>query len=137
MKLELLLSLSIFFLGVFIGLFLHSEVFVHGCPKSLQDLRVSVESPFTSILFNNIRSILVCLSGSAFLGTTTLMNILVNGIVVGSGFHFFKGSSNLKYFILLVLPHGIFEIPAIIIAGAAGFKIPYEIIRYLARRNKS
>ena len=34
--------------------------------------------------------------------------------------------------ILLTLPHGIFEIPAIIIAGAAGFKIPYEIIRYLA-----
>ena len=32
---------------------------------------------------------------------------------------------------LLILPHGIFEIPAIIIAGAAGFKIPYEIVRYL------
>ena len=36
----------------------------------------------------------------------------------------------------LTLPHGIFEIPAIIIAGAAGFKIPYEIIRYLAGKKK-
>ena len=38
--------------------------------------------------------------------------------------------------LLLTLPHGIFEIPAIIIAGAAGFKIPYEIIRYLAGRKE-
>jgi uncharacterized membrane protein SpoIIM required for sporulation len=39
-----------------------------------------------------------------------------------------------KLIIALVLTHAIFEIPAIIIAGAAGFKIPYEIIRYLAGR---
>ncbi len=38
--------------------------------------------------------------------------------------------------ILLTAPHCIFEIPAIIIAGAAGFKIPYEIIRYLAGRKE-
>jgi len=36
----------------------------------------------------------------------------------------------------LILPHAIFEIPAIIIAGAAGFKIPYEIIRYLAGKKE-
>jgi len=36
----------------------------------------------------------------------------------------------------LILPHGIFEIPAIIIAGAAGFKIPYEIVRYLAGKKE-
>ena len=36
--------------------------------------------------------------------------------------------------LILVIPHGIFEIPAIIVAGAAGFKIPYEIIRYLLGR---
>ena len=39
-------------------------------------------------------------------------------------------------FLLLTLPHGIFEIPAIIIAGVAGFKIPYEIIRYLAGKKE-
>jgi len=40
-------------------------------------------------------------------------------------------------FILLILPHAIFEIPAIIMAGAAGFKIPYEIIRYLAGKKET
>jgi len=36
----------------------------------------------------------------------------------------------------LILPHAILEIPAIIIAGAAGFKIPYEILRYLLGRKE-
>ena len=39
-------------------------------------------------------------------------------------------------FLILVFPHGIFEISAIIIAGAAGFKIPYEIVRYLAGKKE-
>jgi len=47
-----------------------------------------------------------------------------------------KGLS-LNEIIALTLPHGIFEIPAIIIAGAAGFKIPYEIIRYLAGKKRN
>ncbi len=38
--------------------------------------------------------------------------------------------------VLPVIPHDIFEIPAIIIAGAAGFKIPCEIVRYLAGRKE-
>lgn len=37
----------------------------------------------------------------------------------------------------LLLPHGILEIPAIIIAGAAGFKIPCEIIRYLVGKKET
>ncbi len=37
---------------------------------------------------------------------------------------------------LLTIPHCIFEIPAIIIAGAAGFKIPCEIVRYLAGKKE-
>ncbi len=36
----------------------------------------------------------------------------------------------------LFVPHAILEIPAIIIAGAAGFKIPYEILRYLLGRKE-
>ncbi|AIY89143.1 hypothetical protein GACE_0086 [Geoglobus acetivorans] len=45
-------------------------------------------------------------------------------------------NDRITYFMFAVIPHAIFEIPAIIIAGAAGFKIPYEIIRYLAGRKE-
>ena len=42
----------------------------------------------------------------------------------------------LKKSLILLLPYDIFEIPAIIIAGAAGFKIPCEIVRYLAGKKE-
>ena len=37
----------------------------------------------------------------------------------------------IKLILALTIPHGIFEIPAIIISAIAGFKIPYEITLYL------
>jgi len=64
---------------------------------------------------------------------TFFYNGLVFGIAVSSAF----GYERTYEVLLLTLPHGIFEIPAIIIAGAAGFKIPYEIIRYLAGRKET
>jgi stage II sporulation protein M len=36
----------------------------------------------------------------------------------------------------LTLPHVIFELPAIWIAGTAGFKVPYELIRYFLGRKE-
>lgn len=64
---------------------------------------------------------------SLFFSGFALGSILNNLIVSGTG---------LKSSLLLIFPHAIFEIPAIIMAGAAGFKIPYEIIRYLAGKKE-
>ena len=53
---------------------------------------------------------------------------ITNLVLAGVGFK--------KSLIFLLLPYDIFEIPAIIIGGAAGFKIPYEIVRYLAGKKE-
>ncbi|ADC64413.1 protein of unknown function DUF95 transmembrane [Ferroglobus placidus DSM 10642] len=37
----------------------------------------------------------------------------------------------------LIVPHGIFEIPAIIIAGVVGFKIPYEDRSLFSRQKRA
>ncbi len=58
-----------------------------------------------------------------------IFNLTLNGLAIGHQFSCIKVSFIEKF--LYTIPHGIFEIPAIIIAGAAGFKIPYEIVRYL------
>lgn len=65
----------------------------------------------------------------------TLINLLLNGYVLGN-ILFSLYQIEPKLIIAFILPHGIFEIPAIIIAGAAGFKIPYEIVRYLAGKKE-
>jgi len=87
---------------------------------------------FWDILKNNFTVIAYCLLGGFVLGAPTVYNIALNGFLIGGLFNFLnKNNFNLIKILILTLPHGIFEIPAIIIAGAAGFKIPYEIIRYL------
>ncbi|ADC64535.1 protein of unknown function DUF95 transmembrane [Ferroglobus placidus DSM 10642] len=92
---------------------------------------------FLSILKNNLLVVTLLLSGTLLLGSTTLVNLMNSGITVARLIILANACNlSLHKFLLLVLPHGIFEIPAIIIAGAAGFKIPYEIIRYLAGRKE-
>ena len=90
---------------------------------------------FLSILLNNIRAILLLLLGFGF---TTLMEILLNGISLGLLIKYclMLQERLATPVLLLILPHGIFEIPAMMMAGAAGFKIPCEIIRYLAGKKE-
>ncbi|WP_318249320.1 stage II sporulation protein M [Geoglobus acetivorans] len=75
--------------------------------------------------------------GGFIFGIPTFTNIFSNGYMFGVIFAVYIKAFRIDQFLLLILPHGIFEIPAIIIAGAAGFKIPYEIVRYLAGKKET
>jgi len=90
-----------------------------------------------SILTNNLTLITLLISGSAVLGIPTFNLILYNGIFFGISLaNSIQNGTSIFEICLLTLPHGILEIPAIIIAGAAGFKIPYEIVRYLVGKKE-
>jgi uncharacterized membrane protein SpoIIM required for sporulation len=58
------------------------------------------------------------------------VNLFSNGFILGSAVKTVANQLKLTETLSLILPHGIFEIPALIIAGAAGFKIPYELLRF-------
>ncbi|ADC70051.1 protein of unknown function DUF95 transmembrane [Methanocaldococcus sp. FS406-22] len=96
------------------------------------DINIIFPHTFLGILTNNLKVILINLSGSVLFGFTTFVNMLYNGFVIGLEVKglFFIGA-DLKYILITILPHGIFEIPAILISAVAGFKIPYEIVLYL------
>lgn len=86
---------------------------------------------FSYIFINNSKAaFLLSFGGILTFGGLTLLNLIFNGMNLGVVFYDALISSDLKTFFLLILPHGIFEIPALIIAGAAGFKIPYELLRF-------
>ncbi len=91
---------------------------------------------FTYFLKNNLRVVVLLIAGSLTFGNLTIVNLLINGISIGAVMKSALTEYTTSEIILLILPHGIFEIPAIIIAGAAGFKIPYEIVRYLAGKKE-
>lgn len=86
---------------------------------------------FHYIFLNNLKVVLLLSFGGVLtFGGLTFLNLIFNGVNVGVMFYAYLNLGELKTFFLLILPHGIFEIPAIIIAGAAGFKIPYELLRF-------
>ena len=92
---------------------------------------------FITIFENNLGVTLLLLLGAFLFGTTTVLNLIYNGLYTALIIRdsLLNGINPLSV-VLLILPHGIFEIPAIIIAGAAGFKIPCEIVRYLAGKKE-
>ncbi len=93
---------------------------------------VTIKAPsIYNLLTNNLGLIFIMVAGSFCFSAITIKNLFLNGYITGSVL-----STNLKLMLALFVPHAILEIPAIIIAGAAGFKIPYEILRYLAGKKE-
>ena len=114
-------SIVMYCVGLFLGLTLpHLNL-------EATDIQSIMNLQFLEILNNNFRVILLLLSGSFLFGTTTILNLVFNGVTTSLMIRdSFLAKTNPILILLLTIPHGIFEIPAIIIAGAAGFKIPYE-----------
>ncbi len=90
---------------------------------------------FRFLFINNLKVILILSFGGVLtFGGLTIWSLIFNGIPLGLFLHSswtLRHVGELKTFFLLIFPHGIFEIPGLIIAGSAGFKIPYEILRFV------
>ncbi|RLF85744.1 stage II sporulation protein M [Thermococci archaeon] len=80
---------------------------------------------------HNLKVAFLLWFGAVTLGITTLVNLFSNSFILGSAIKTVTSQVGLTKTLLLILPHGIFEIPGLIIAGIAGFKIPYEILRFV------
>jgi len=121
------------FLGYFFQSYLESfmQPMVENFRERVEsgDIKLTIES----IFFNNFSVAMMIYFGAIFLGLITTIILITNGLFIG----YFATSLPLDIFLIFTLPHGIFEIPGIIIAGAAGFCmisfIPYflkDIIFY-------
>ena len=127
-----ILSLLTFAVGLSAGSLLLSSYSVS--EKSVSSILSSDETSRPSMMFflnDNIKIIL-----SLTFSVLTVIILLYNGIIFGITIKTVARQIGLTRALFLILPHDIFEIPAIIIAGAAGFKIPYEIVRYLAGKKE-
>ncbi|MDK2869050.1 MAG: stage sporulation protein [Pyrococcus sp.] len=133
-------SSLLLFVGSLVGIFLsfdyitnetinkHGEINVMPLlEKEFNEEKLS----FSYIFVNNLRVVLLLSFGGVLtFGGLTFLNLILNGINLGILFYDSLLLGDLKAFFLLIFPHGVFEIPGMIIAGAAGFKIPYEVLRF-------
>lgn len=76
-------------------------------------------------------------AGAVLFASTTIFGLLFNGYLLGYQIGAAATSNHILYVGAAIVPHGLFEIPAILLAGAAGFLIPGEIIKYLLGRRET
>ncbi len=130
------LSIIIYFLGLVKG-YLSPIIRIDFEVQNLNLNQIEANLSYIEILENNILVVVCEVLGGIFL-LPVINSLFFSGFTVGLTLNnLIVLDSGLKNSLLFILPHGILEIPAIIIAGAAGFKIPYEIVRYLAGKKET
>ena len=124
----LILSLGIFLGSIAIG-YIHPGILGSFLGNQLQNFQKNISEGVVqlttlSIFTNNFLTALVIYAGVGFFTTWYLF---LNGAFIG----YVGSKANLGNFLIFTLPHGIFEVTAIVIAGAAGFRLASAIVHYL------
>lgn len=133
---------ALFVLGLFVG----GALAVAGV--NLLELFVEFvgENPFEDIeeedltarffIVNNSRPFLFSILGAASLGLFTAFIMVFNGVIVGNIGVIVGRSAGVDFFLVGVLPHGIFELPSLFIAAGVGFRLFHRFVqRILGRRD--
>lgn len=87
---------------------------------------------------NLLATALITFSGFFTFGLLPFVNIVTNAFIIGTLLNVLSvrmAVSPLKVIVFGILPHGLFEIPALVLAGALGLRLGAIVIRRLAGRH--
>ncbi len=101
--------------------------------KSLHDSNFAIDPGFAPamsalIIANNVKVAIIAFAGSVTLGALTLYIIATNGLMLGGMGALFTNAGFGADFWATIAPHGIIELTAIQVAGAAGLLIAAAIV---------
>ena len=92
------------------------------------DLRSDSPAVLAVKLFlNNLTACLLLFLGGASLGIITVLILSANGFLIGAVMELVRQQQGLPYIAAALIPHGIFEIPAFLIAGGLGLLLGLEL----------
>ena len=109
--------------------------------EALSGVDLANDSPFTSVIklfFNNARVCLISISlGIVPFLFLPIFTYFINGAIVGAVTAFSSAVANfgLSFFIASLLPHGIFEFPAIVYACALGIYLCKENTKIVLKKS--
>ncbi|ATL41283.1 MULTISPECIES: stage II sporulation protein M [Bacillus amyloliquefaciens group] len=94
--------------------------------SNVNNLNRNIRPDFFQIFFNNIKvaSLLVFL-GPLTLSLGTIAVLIINGFILGNAIGNIKDNLNL---LLLVIPHGIIEVPVLLLAASVGMKLTLDLL---------
>ncbi len=136
----LIVAAGLFTIGLIIGLvapadFLSQEI------KNLEETAEEIVglpllAIFLFVLFKNVTSILVSFTLSPILLLVPVTALILNGWILGAVSAVVAQEESLGFVLAGVLPHGIIEIPAFIVAEAAALGIGFTVMVALLKKEK-
>ena len=84
-----------------------------------------------AIFKNNAMNSLLALVLGIGLGFIPIFIIAVNGLFLGMVAEVFSTEKGILFVLAAVLPHGIIELPMVLLSAAIGLRLGYEMIRFL------
>lgn len=131
-----LMLLAVFFIiGLFFPLFFKEEII--NFITNLED-QISGMNLLELVLFifkNNLQASFFVLLFGVILGIFPVFMIISNGYLIGFVLHFAILSEG-PMVIWKLFPHGIFEIPAILISVGMGIKLGFDLLHEYIKKNK-
>jgi stage II sporulation protein M len=137
---NLILAACIFFISLVLGKFIGQNAALEAIRRlggSLERLAPIDNLPillFLIIFVNNAIKTLGLLFLGILLGIPPLLFIGLNGFIVGSVGSALESIKGWKYVIASVVPHGVIEIPILLLATALGLTVGMESLKWLLRR---
>ena len=80
------------------------------------------------LITNNVRVAFTCFAGGIFLGVGALAVLAFNGFALGASAGHFANAGLLGYLLEFIVGHGVLELFAIWVAGAAGFMLGRALV---------
>ena len=80
------------------------------------------------IFTNNLEACLLLFLGGASFGIITILIMSLNGIVIGAIMQLVLKDHSPAFVAAAILPHGVFEIPGFVVAGALGIMFSQALI---------
>ncbi|ELY46268.1 stage II sporulation protein M [Natronorubrum sulfidifaciens] len=135
-------STGLFALGAVIGALLYAagidltELFMEMIMEEFGEDELSGEGTLelsaTFFIVNNTPPFLAAIAGALTLGFVTLLIMVFNGVLVGNIVAVTGTETGLGVIIALLVPHGIFELPALFIAAGVGFRFVHRVGQRIA-----
>ena len=116
-----------------VGFLLGSAVPVEALPTPENPGQNGIFPPLTTvdIAVNNLVAMTVILLGAVSLGLVSLFGLVLNGLLIGVIVGIAVQELSPLVVLALLVPHGILEIPALLVAAAIGLRFARLTVRYI------
>ncbi len=88
---------------------------------------------FLKIFLNNLVACIALFLGGASFGLVPLLVIASNGLVIGAIIETVRGEKGIGFILAGILPHGVLEIPAVLVSAGLGLLLAEALGRELLR----